>query len=78
MSQDESGKPRSHTLECPSTVESLAVIDLAELDPPTNRISDSGTEGCFNDLHNGHPVTLYLLFTLSSAVSPLLDSFQSQ
>ena len=78
MFQDESGEPKSHTLECPSTVVSLAVIGLAELDPPTYRIPDSGTECCFNDLHNGHPVTLYLLFTLSSAVSPLLDSFQSQ
>ena len=58
MSQDESGEPRSHTLEGPSTVESLTVIDQAELDPPTYRIPDSGTEGCFNDLYNGHPVTL--------------------
>ena len=78
MSLNEFGEPKSHTQERPSTVASLAVIDLAELDPPTYRSPDSGTEGCFNDLHNGHPVTLYLLFTLSSAVSPLLDSFQSQ
>ena len=69
---------KSHTQERPSTVVSLAVIYLAEVETPTYRIPDSGTEGCFNDLHNGHPVTLYLLFTLSSAASPLLDSFQSQ
>ena len=78
MFQDESGEPKSHTLERPSTVASLAVIDQAELDPSTYRIPAGGTEGCFKDLHNGHPVTLYLQFTLSSAVSPLLDSFQSQ
>ena len=78
MSQEESGEPKSHTLEPPSTVESLAVIDQAELNPSSYRIPAGGTEGCFKDLHNGHPVRLYLLFTLSSAVSPLLDSFQSQ
>ena len=68
----------THTLERPSTVESLAVIDQAELDPSTYRIPAGGMEGCFKDLHNGLPVMLYLLFTLSSAVSPLLDYSQSQ
>ena len=56
-------EPRSHTQERPSTVESLAVIDLAELDPPTYRIPAGGMEGCFKDLRNVHPVTLYLLLT---------------
>ena len=78
MSLNEYGEPKSQTLERPSTVESLAAIDQAELDPSTYRIPAGGMEGCFKDLHNGLPVTLYLLFTLSSAVSPLLDSFQSQ
>ena len=54
---------KSHTQERPSTVVSLAVIDLAEVETPTYRIPDSGTEGCFNNLRNGHPVTLYLLLT---------------
>ena len=77
MSLDEFGEKESHTRASLHRV-SLAVIDLAEVETPTYRIPDSGTEGCFNDLHNGHPITLHLLFTLSSAVSPLLDSFQSQ
>ena len=57
---------RSHTQERPSTVESLAVIYLAESDSPTYRIPD---------LHNGHGVTQYLLIL---DLSPLPDSFQSQ
>ena len=71
MSLDEFGEPKSHTQERPSTVASLAVIDLAELDPPTYRIPDSGTEGCFNDLHNCRLATLYLQVA-DSAVSRLL------
>ena len=43
MFQDESGEPKSHTLERPSTVASLAVIDQAELDPSTYRIPAGGT-----------------------------------
>ena len=78
MSLNEYGEPKSQTLERPSTVESLAAIDQAELDPSTYRIPAGGMEGCFKDLHNVHPVTLCLLFTLSSAVSPLLTSSQSQ
>ena len=57
---NESDEPRSHSPECPFTVESLAAPNLAVLDYPTYRIPDIGTEGCFNDLRNGRPVTLYL------------------
>ena len=78
MSLDEFGEPKSHTLDHLSTAESLAAIDQAELDPSTYRIPAGGMEGCFKDLHNVHPVTLCLLFTFSSAVSPLLTSSQSQ
>ena len=55
----------------PFTVASLAALNLAVLDYPTYRNSDSGTEGCFNDLRNGRPDTLYLQAT-DSAVSCLL------
>ena len=53
------------------TVASLADLDLAGLDLSTYRIPDSRTEGCFNDLHKGPLVTLYLGAT-DSAVSCLL------
>ena len=56
----ESSEPKSHTLECPFTVASLADLDLAGLDLSTSRIPAGRTEGCFNDLHNGCPVTLFL------------------
>ena len=55
----------------PSTVALLAVLDLAAWGLFSYRIPASGTEGFFNDLHNGHPVTLYL-WTTDSAVSSLL------
>ena len=61
---------------------SLADLDLAGLDISTYRIPDSGTEGCFNDLHNGRPVTLYLRFSVSHLASarllakPVLPSFR--
>ena len=58
--QSESSVPKSHTLERPFTVASFADLDLAGLDLSTYKIPDSRTEGCFNDLHNGRPVTLYL------------------
>ena len=61
----------SHTPECPFTVDSLAALNLAEWGLCTYRIPDSGTEGCFNDLHNCRPVTLYL-WTTDPAVSRLL------
>ena len=75
--QSESIKPKSRTPEHPSTVASLADLDLAELDLPTYRIPDSGTEGCFNDLHNSRPAKLYLRATYS-AVSCLLGFLRSQ
>ena len=43
----------------------------------SHRIPAGGTEGYFNDLHNGHPVTLYL-WTTDSAISCLLGFLQSQ
>ena len=46
--------PKSHTLEPPFTVVSLADLDLAGY-----RIHTGGTEGCFDDLHNDRLVTLY-------------------
>ena len=56
----ESDEPESHTPEYSFTVASLAALNLAVWGRCTYRIPDSGTEGCFNDLHNGRPVTLYL------------------
>ena len=56
----------------------LADLDLAGLDLSTYRIPDSG---CFNDLHNGRPVTLNLRFAVSCLASarllakPVLPSF---
>ena len=62
---------------------SLADLDLAGLDLPTYRIHAGGTEDCFNDLHNGRPITLYLQFTVSRLSSsarllakPVLPSFR--
>ena len=60
--QSESSEPKSHTLERPVTIAPLADLDLdlAGLDLSTYRIPPSGTEGCFNDLHNGCPDTLHI------------------
>ena len=55
----------------PSLKRHLADLNLAVLDYPTYRIPVSGTEGCFNDLGNDHPATLYL-WVAGSAVSCLL------
>ena len=54
------GESKNHTPERPFTVVSLAELYLAGLDLSTYRIPAGGAEGCFNDLHNGRPVTLYL------------------
>ena len=56
----ESDESESHSLGCPFTVASLAALNLAVWGHCTYRIPDSGTEGCFNDLRNGRPVTVYL------------------
>ena len=40
--QSEFSEPKSHTLECPFTVASLADLGLAELDLSTYKIPDSG------------------------------------
>ena len=64
--QSESSEPKSHALEGPFTVASLADLALAELDLSTYRIPDSGMEGCFNDINNGSLATLYLQFTDSA------------
>ena len=44
----------------PSLKHHFAALNLAVLDYPTYRIPVSGTEGCFNDLRNDRPATLYL------------------
>ena len=73
----ESGEPKSHTPEHHFIVTSLAALDHAGWGLCTYRIPASGTDGCFNDLHNSCPVTLYL-WTTDSAVSCLLGFLQSQ
>ena len=53
------GESMSHTPEVPSSVVSLATLDLAVWGLFLNRIPASGAEGCFNDLPNSRLVTLY-------------------
>ena len=55
----------------PSLKHHFAALNLAVLDYPTYRIPVSGTEGCFNDLRNDCPATLYLRVA-GSGVSCLL------
>ena len=46
------GEPMSHIPEVPSSVVSLAALDLAVWGLFSYRIPASGMEGCFYDLHN--------------------------
>ena len=71
------GEPMSRAPELPSSVVSFATLDLAVWGRFSYRIPDSGTEGCFNDLHNSRPAKLYLRATYS-AVSCLLGFLRSQ
>ena len=49
----------SHTPDGPSSQVSLAALNLAVRGLFSYRIPASGTEGCFDDLHNSRQVTLY-------------------
>ena len=58
----------------PSSVVSLATLDHAVWGLFSYRILASEMEGCFNDLHNSHPVTLYQ-WTTDTAFSCLLGLY---